>query len=405
MIIGIDASRANRDFKTGTEWYSYYLIKNFLDLDKDNKFVLYSDKRLSESFLRDLKIDERDNVEVRILRWPFKFFWTLGRMSIEMIFNRPDILFVPAHVIPFFSPKRTVTTIHDVGFLNNTGLYSSDVVVFESNIFKKITRFFVRIFTLGKFNLGSSDYLKWSTIFALKNAKKIITVSNFTKKEILSNYKEAKEDKIVAIYNGYNNNLYRKIDDQEELNEILLKYGVKGKYFLYVGRIEKKKNIKTLLQAFYSFKEINKERKYKLVLVGNIGYGYEDLKYLMEELDISDDVIMLGWVDEADMPHIFNASRAFIFPSLYEGFGIPIIQAMACGVPVIASDIDVFKEIGGDIPVFFERLSEEDLYFKMELIESDEEGRRKVIERGLKHVNNFSWEKCAKETLKEIKNI
>ncbi|MFA5421044.1 MAG: glycosyltransferase family 1 protein [Patescibacteria group bacterium] len=405
MTIGIDASRANRDFKTGTEWYSYYLIKNFIELDKESQFILYSDKKISESFLKDLKLSERNNVKVKVLKWPFKFFWTLGRMSIEMIFNRPDILFVPAHVIPFFSPKKTITTIHDVGFLNNTNLYDSDVVLFESSFRKKITRFFVKIFTFGKFSLGSSDYLKWSTVFALKNAKKIITVSNFTRNEILNNYKKVKSDKLVAIYNGYNNNLYRKIDNQEEIKSVLLNYGIKGNYFLYVGRIEKKKNIKTLLQAFYCFKEADRDRKYKLVLVGNIGYGYDELKYLIEELDISEDIIMLGWVEESDMPYLFNASQAFIFPSLYEGFGIPILQAMACGVPVIASDIEVFKEIGANVPLFFSKFNDEDLYYKMELVDGDKNGREIVISRGLEYVKNFSWEKCARETLEEIKNL
>ena len=119
MVIGIDASRANKKFKTGTEWYSYYLIINLIKLDSENKYILYSDQPLSSSFLFDLDLEKNTHVRVKVLKWPSKYLWTLGRMSLEMIFCRPDVLFVPAHVLPFFSPKKTINTIHDVAFLKD----------------------------------------------------------------------------------------------------------------------------------------------------------------------------------------------------------------------------------------------------------------------------------------------
>ncbi len=404
MKIGIDASRANREFKTGTEWYSYYLIKNLIEIDKENKYILYSDKPLSEGFLQDLNLENNKHVKVKILKWPFKFFWTLGRLSLEMIFSRPDILFVPAHVMPLFFPKKSITTIHDVAFVGNECLYEKEVVDFESNLLKKIVKFFISILTRGKCELRASDYLNWSTRFALKRVKKVISVSNFTKKEILSNYK-INPDKIAVVYNGFNSDLYKKIEDKNILSRTLFDYGLDNPYFLYVGRIEKKKNISLLISAFNLYKENNKESREKLVLVGNIGFGYDEIKYMISEFDLFRDIVMLGWVEEKDMPYIFNGAKAFIFPSLHEGFGIPILQSMACGVPVIASEISVLKEVGGESPLFFNPKNAEDLCSKMELVVSDKKKVAEIIKLGFLRAENFSWKKCAEETLKEIKSL
>lgn len=404
MKIGIDASRANREFKTGTEWYSYYLIKNLIEIDKENKYILYLDKPASDYFLKDLNLENNKHVKVKLLKWPFKFFWTLGRMSLEMIIARPDVLFVPAHVMPFFFPKKSITTIHDIAFIRNKRLYNKEVVEFNSNLVKRIFRVFVNIFTRGKCKLRSSDYLNWSTKFALKRVKKIISVSNFTKKEILAHYK-IKGEKIVVVHNGFIDSLYKKIDNQNEVENVLFSYGLNNPYFLYAGRIEKKKNISLLIRAFNLYKERNKNSKEKLVLIGNIGFGYDEIKYIISEFDLFKDVVMLGWVDEKDMPHIFNGAKAFVFPSLYEGFGIPILQAMACGVPVIASDIEVLKEVGGDSPLFFDPGNEEELCSKLELVIKDEEMVKKMVESGLLRSKNFSWRKCAEETLREIKSL
>ena len=147
MIIGIDASRANRPQKTGTEWYSYYLIRWLAKLDNKNKYILYTDKALRGGLIDlttnqhensnepEISIDENcnqklisphDNFECRILNWPFNFFWTLARLSMAMVRKKPDVLFVPAHSLPLIYPKKTLITIHDVGFARETRLYNSE---------------------------------------------------------------------------------------------------------------------------------------------------------------------------------------------------------------------------------------------------------------------------------------
>jgi len=143
MIIGIDASRANRSFKTGTEWYSYYLIINLIEIDLENNYILYTDKPLNQAFLFDLDLSRHTNVKIKYLKWPFKYMWTLGRLTLEMIFNRPDVLFVPAHVLPLFSPKKTINTIHDIAFMENNNLYNENIINNSFSLRNKIINFFM----------------------------------------------------------------------------------------------------------------------------------------------------------------------------------------------------------------------------------------------------------------------
>ncbi len=405
MTIGIDASRANRDFKTGTEWYSYYLITNLIKIDKENKYILYSDKPLNRAFLNDLNLSNNKNVRVKVLKWPFKYFWTIGRLSLEMIFKRPDALFVPAHSLPLFFPKKTINTIHDIAFISNDVIYSKDVSSDVSASSYKLLNFFVKIFTFCQYSFKSTDHLKWSTKFALRKARKIIAVSNFTKNDILKNYKKISPNKIKVIYNGFNNELYRPVEDEDIKESVLKKYGIPEDFLLYVGRLEKKKNIYNLIEGFSIFKENNKDSSNKLVLIGSAGFGYDEMKYIIEELGLEDDIINLGWVEEDDLPCIFNKANVFIFPSLYEGFGIPVIQAMACGVPVLSSDIDVLMEVAHDCALFFDRFNPIDMARKLEEILFDKELRQNLISKGLSHSKNFSWEKCARETLEEINSL
>lgn len=404
MIIGIDASRANKDFKTGTEWYSYYLIINLIELDRQNKYILYSDKPLNEAFLSSLNLEKNSHVKIKVLNWPFKYLWTLGRMSLEMIFSRPDVLFIPAHVLPFFFPKKTINTIHDIAFVKNNCLYNQEMSVDNSKNSDFWLNFLVKFFTFGKYQFKSTDYLNWSTKFALKRAKKIIAVSNFTKKEILDNYRKIDSEKIAVVHNGYIDSLYKIIDNQESTELVFKKYGIDYKFFLYVGRLERKKNIYNLIEAFSIYKENNNGSE-KLVLIGSAGYGYDEMKYMIEELGIEKEVIVLGWVEEEDLPYIFNKAEIFIFPSLYEGFGIPVIQAMACGAPVLLSNIDVLQEVAQDAALFFDCHNSADLAQKIELIQKDKDLKKDLVEKGLLRCQNFSWKKCAQETLDIINNL
>lgn len=424
MVIGIDASRANRQHKSGTEWYSYYLIRALAKIDSENQYLLYSDKPLIGGLLNltddinttddsHVRMDKHgfqklysphDNFNAKILKWPFNNFWTQGRLSLEMIFNAPDILFIQAHTLPFIHPEKSIITIHDIGFEREDCLYSKEQIGPQNINLRKFIDFIVLLFTRGKYGANTKDYLRWSTRFALKNAAKVITISDFSKNEIISVY-GVSETHICSIHNGYNSQLYKKIDDQEKINKVLDKYGIERPYIFYVGRLEKKKNTPALIEAFALMRKENKNIRHKLILAGDASFGYDDVKYAIKEFEVDDEVLMTGWVDEEDLPYIYAGAEAFIFPSLYEGFGIPLAQAMSMGTPIAASRAASIPEVVGEAALLFDPASINEMADSMKKIILDEDLRKKLKELGSERAKNFNWEKCAEETLAEIKKM
>jgi len=403
MIIGIDASRANRQRKTGTEWYSFYLIKNLAVIDKVNTYWLYLNAPASLDLIK--AIEGNPNFIFKYLNWPFNSFWTLGRLSLEMLYKRPDVLFVPAHTLPLFGPRKTVNTIHDIAFFREKNLYFSQQLKTTRIGVRPLINFFVKVLTRGKYRADSVDYLYWSTNFALRHAKKIITVSEFTKQEILNLCPKANAKKIKVIHNGYNTDLFKPLNDPEKTQKILAKYNISQPYFLYVGRLERKKNTPNLIEALALLRDNHPEVKEKLVLIGNASFGFDEVKYVIEEFNLNNDVLIPGWVDEADLPYIYNAASAFIFPTKHEGFGIPILESMACGLPTTSSNLPVLREVAGEAILYFDQNDKNSIAEAMFKIISDDSLRQELRLRGLSQSSKFSWEKCARETLFELENF
>ncbi|MDP2736558.1 MAG: glycosyltransferase family 1 protein [bacterium] len=426
MLIGIDASRANRKFKGGTEWYSYYLIRELAKIDSKNQYILYSDKPLIGG-LADLTNENQaasagiidsygwpaspelqrgeqqikspfGNFRVKILKWPFTYFWTQIRLSYEMLVRRIDILFVPAHTLPVIHPKKSIVTIHDIGFERFAKLYSSDKIGPESGLISNVLNFFAELFTGGKFHSNILDYHSWSTKFALEHAKIIIAVSEFTKQEMVEFYK-ADAEKIKVVCNGFNDQLYRPIQDAEKINQVLSQYDIKTPYIFYAGRLEKKKNIANLVEAYAIMKQKFKDIKHNLVLVGSAGLGFDKVKDVINEFNLHENIIVTGWVPEADMPYIYNGADLFVFPSLYEGFGIPLLEAMASGVPIAASNTASIPEVVKNSALLFDPENKDDMAEKMAKILLDKQLADKLISRGLERAKDFCLAKCAKETL------
>ncbi|MGI6374038.1 MAG: glycosyltransferase family 4 protein [Patescibacteria group bacterium] len=402
MIIGIDASRANRQRRTGTEWYSFYLIKNLAKLDKENTYWLYLDEPISPDLLEVVKTNY--NFVIKYLDWPLASFWTLGRLSWEMIWRAPEVLFIPAHTVPLIRPKRTVNTIHDIAFYRERHLYLSQQPRSTKFGFRSLANLIIKMFTLGKYGACSVDYLYWSTEYALKKAEQIISVSEFTKQEIFNFFPKTKPTKVQVVHNGYNSELYRPLAEPEKTQAILDKYNLSQPYFLYVGRLEKKKNTPMLIEALGILKEEHPEVKEKLVLIGNASFGFDEVKYVIEEFDLNHEVLIPGWVAEEDLPYIYNAAHAFIFPTRHEGFGIPILEALACNLPTVASDLPVLKEVAGEAVLYFDHHDKDQLAQAMYRIIKDESLRQELIAKGQEQVAKFSWEKCAAETLAVLVN-
>ncbi|HNX10939.1 MAG TPA: glycosyltransferase family 1 protein [bacterium] len=405
MTIGIDASRANREFKTGTEWYSYYLIKNLAELDQKNRYILYGLDAWRPELAKIIK--EHKNIRGKILGWPFTYFWTLGRLSLEMLWRRPKLLFVPAHALPLIHPRRSIVTIHDIAFKKEKQVYNEQTVERGGKFLRRMVIVLVKYFSflVGRgFKYEPTTYLDWSTRFALRHAKKIITVSQFTKNELINTYR-AHPDKITVVHNGYNAEAYHLINNQEKINAVAAKYGLDFPYLLYVGRLEKKKNIPLLVEAFALLKERHPEIKEKLVLVGQASFGYDEIKYIVEEYNLNKEVIMPGWIEEEDLPYLHNRASAFVFPSRHEGFGIPVIQALACGLPTAVSDLPVMREVVAEAAIYFDKDDKEDMTQKLYTLLSDKSLRQELRAKGLSRASQFSWEKCARETLKVFQSV
>ncbi|MFH0951049.1 MAG: glycosyltransferase family 1 protein [bacterium] len=423
MVIGIDASRANKKHKSGTEWYAYYLIKALAQLDDKNEYILYTDQPLhaglldltQENFSQAIanlpdkqgwqKITSpHNNFKGKVLRWPFRFLWTQGRLSLEMLWHRPDVLFVPAHALPVIHPQKSVVTIHDIGFKETEKLYSQDLITPQTGLDYRMLRLLIKIISRGDYVGSQLDYLHWSTQYALDKAKRIITISNFSKSEI-AKYYQADSDKIKVIYNGYNDRLYKPTALSEATQAVWQKYGISQPYIFYVGRLEKKKNTDKLIEAFALVKQHHPEIKHKLVLVGDASFGFDEIKYQINEFNLNDDIVITGWVAEEDMPHIFSQATAFIFPSNYEGFGIPLLQAMACGTPIVASNIASIPEVAGSVALLFDQTKVHDMAEKIAKIILNQDLREQLIQAGLTRVKNFNWQICAQETLKVINEM
>ena len=373
MIIGIDASRANRDHKTGVEWYAYYIIKNLVEMDHDNDYILYSDKPLKDDLARLCR--EHSNCKEMVLHWPFRRFWTLGRLSWEMVMRPPDVLFVPAHTLPLFSRAKMVNTIHDVAFMIYPQFYSH----------------YERL------------HLRWSTRFALSRAEQIITVSNFTKQEIFRYFLMAQEDKISVVHHGYDKALYHPVVDRTADSRILDYYRLEKPYFIYIGRLESKKNIVGLLNAFRNFCQARPNDKTMLVLAGQRSHDYAPINNLLADPIIKGRAKELGWVPEQDLPVLLRQSMAFIYPSWYEGFGLPVIQSMACGVPVLASRVGSLPEIGAHAALYFDPADQDELLDKMKQLADDAVLRRQLSQAGLRRAVKFSWSQAAAQTLEILK--
>jgi glycosyltransferase involved in cell wall biosynthesis len=427
MIIGIDATRANRQHKTGTEWYSYYLIRWLAKLDSQNQYILYTDRPLTGGLVDlttvqfDPGLEKNDdpcfdkggyqiikspynNFRAKILRWPSDFLWTQGRLSIEMLKRPVDVLFVPAHTLPWVHPKKSVVTIHDVGFQADKQLYEDEKIGPNGKWKRRFLDWLVCLATRGKYRARTLDYQIWSTEYALKRAKGIITVSEFSKQELLK-FNSKLGDKIKVIYNGYNKYLYKRVTDELSVKKVLDSYGIEQPYFFYVGRIERKKNIPALIEAFAALKEGGECVPHKLLLAGNASYGYDETNYLIRLYGLEDEVIMPGWIEENDMPFIYSGAEAFVFPSNYEGFGIPLLQAMACGVPVACSNTASLPEVVADAALYFDPHQPSSIADAMLQIISDNEAIRIIVKKGYKRSEVFSWEKTARETLKYINGL
>lgn len=373
MTIGIDVSRANKEQKTGVETYAYFLVEEmkkitdnrtvFYPNNQDVKVILYS----REPLIGPLGILP-DGWESRVLRWPPKRLWTQLRLSFEMLVRPPDVLFVPAHTVPLIHPKKTVMTVHDIAAIKFPGTYN----------------WFERWYTI------------WSARYAAKKLWRVIVPSRYTKFEMEKMFGNNRQSPARVIPLGYDIR-YQKIHDAKRIDAVLKKYHIRKPFVLSVGRLEEKKNTRRIIEAFEKI-----SNNHQLALIGMPGYGYESIAEAIKRSPCRFDIIELGWIPTEDIVAVMNAADVFVFPSLYEGFGVPILEAFACGTPVLTSRGTSTEEVGGDAAIYVNPGDSNAIAQGIARLLSDYELREACVEKGLKRVREFSWKKCAVETWRVV---
>jgi len=370
MLLGIEASHANRQKRTGVEEYCFQIIERLKKvIPADTRVVLYSEKKLI-SPLSDLP----PNWESKIIKWPFKKGWSQFALSKYFLKNSPDVFFAPGQLVPFICPKKTITTIHDSAFKVFPGAY----------------RF------LGR------QYLKLMNLLILKKTKIIITPSEFSKNELIRIYNYPNSQNIKVVYHGYDDQKYkpREITESEK-QKLFNKYNIQKPFHIFIGRLEEKKNIINIIRAF---EQIKNRIDGQLLLVGQYGQGAKEIKSVIDRSERKQDIITPGWVDESDLPLLLNLSLALIFPTKYEGFGFPLLFAMASGCPSLASKGHSLEEIGDNASVYVDSDSIRQISEAIIKLYFDKDFCALMVKNGLKQAQLFSWEKSARETWEILRN-
>lgn len=395
MILGIDASQANKVQRTGTEWYAFHIITQWM---RSNPFFGYTVRLYVREPLRPDFGSMPKGWEVRVLRWPPKIFWTHVRLSWELFWHPINALFIPAHTIPLKHPDNTFTTIHDVGFEATPEVYSKKSVVHvESFIVQKVLTTFIRCVTLGSYGAHELDYQRFSVRYAISHAKKIFTVSHFSKKEILRFFPT--NTPIIVAENGIDHSEFYFPINQTKIEKIKRKYHIQN-YVLALGRIEKKKKSLELIETFYEYTKKSTSSNTKLVFAGPDGHGAEEVRDFAKKHLLESRVIFLGWVQQQDIASLLAGASCFVFFSAYEGFGVPLVQSLAVGTPVLSSPLDVFKEIGGRyITTCDTQHTLECAKILQEILENKKAGH---IKEASIHSKKYSWESTAKKIAGEI---
>jgi len=365
MIIGIDASRANHECKTGVEWYAWHMIAGLKkEISENIQVVLYTDKPL----VGELAIMPK-NWKEKVLKWPPKRLWTQFRMSLEMFFNPPDVLFIPAHVFPIIHPKKTIMTVHDIAAVRFPESY---------NCFERW-------------------YSVWSARYAVRKLWKVIVPSNFVKKElgIFDTFDCGFQGRVFVVHHGFDSN-FKIINDSNKINKVLNKYGLKKPFIMTLGRLETKKNTTRIIEAFDLVRK--KITDVELLLVGKPGFGFQEVQKAIDSSPNKKFIIQPGWVDDEDLSYLMNGAGIFLFPSLYEGFGIPVLEAMACGTPVVTSFGSSLDEIGGNAVVYVNPEKTDDIAKSVINLLEVPALRERCIEAGLEIVEKFSWEQSVQKT-------
>ncbi|MEN9937081.1 MAG: hypothetical protein RLZZ387_3660 [Chloroflexota bacterium] len=366
MHIGIDISRIAVAARTGTEHYTYELLAAIARRDRATRYTLYCNRTPED--LPPLGT----NFALRPI--PLPRLWTHARLSAELLRRPPDVLFVPAHVIPLGAPlarhTRAVVTVHDLGYLRFPQAHTR----------------------------AQRLYLRLSTVWSARVAARVIAPSAATKEDLVR-LAGVSAAKIAVVHHGVGRQGEGEIGGRRRVWELV---GGETPYFLYVGTIQPRKNLARLIEAFAQLSTLHPEVGARLVLVGKRGWLAEGIERRAAELGVADRVRFTGYVPDEELPALFAEALAFVFPSLYEGFGMPVLEAMAAGAPVLTSTTSSLPEVAGDAALLVDPEETGAIAAGLARLATEPALRAELRRRGYDRAAQFSWDRCAEETLQVL---
>lgn len=372
MRIGIDI-RSLIFTRAGISCYTFNLIKALSAVDKENEYLLFCNTKSGYDWSGYFRVKED------VIRFPHlgrftEKLWEEVFLPQRLLAKKIDVFHSPRYMLPKKKPCHFIVTIHDLSF-------------------KRIPQLFTRkVF----------DCVNHWVEFSVEKADKIIAVSGHTKNDLINLF-NAKAEKIEVIYEGVDEN-FRPVKTPESLKEIKHKYNLPEKFILFVGTIEPRKNIKRLIEAFYDLTK-NRKMEHSLVIAGGKGWHYDDVFNTVEKLKLGKKIIFTDYVRGSELPLLYNAADLFVYPSLYEGFGLPPLEAMACGVPVVTSNTSSLPEVVGDAAVLVDPADVQTMAEAIKQTLEDKNLREKMIKQGFIQAKKFSWEATAIKTLNVYERV
>jgi glycosyltransferase involved in cell wall biosynthesis len=367
--------------RVGSGEFCFQLLSYLAKLDTKNQYSIF----LPMHPTLDLPKEKKN--------WKYNVFhsrklWTLLGLSAELKKHKLDVFFSPTHYLPFYTFSPAVISILDVSYL------------YYPNLFNKRDLY---------------QLMLWGR-YSIKKAKKIITISQSSKNDIIKMYK-VKPDKVVVIYPGVRygspSSKVNKVSKVKSMENLKKKFGISSPYILFVGTLQPRKNVTKLIEAFSKLvnqkSEVRSQKSeiqsLQLVIVGKKGWKYEEILEAPKKFNVKDQVKFLDSVSDEDLPALYKNALCFCLPSLYEGFGLPVLEAMQYGCPVLTSNVSSLPEAGGDAALYFDPSNVDDIKEKLEFIIQNSKFRIEMIKKGYEQVKKFSWEKSAKETLQVLTEL
>ncbi len=363
MRIGIMLRHLNpHGTEMGTRIYTENIVNGILETDHQNEYLLiYKDENLLGTF------PTKENVTETVLKIPTKLLW--DQIGIPLLARREklDLIFNPKFSVPLLTKRKTVFVMHGM----------------EWFVYPEVYKW------------GDVHYVKLAMPLYCKKADKIIAVSHLVETDMIK-YMKVNKDKIKVIYEGYNK-IFKPVNSNEFLNIIRNKYKLPGEFILYVGDIFPSKNFGRLVTAFNN---LQRKINIPLVVAGRKRWKYEDDMNLIEKFNLKNKILFVGRVPQKDLVGFYNLAKMLVFPSLDEGFGLPVIEAFACGCPVIASGTGALPEVGGHAAYYIDPYNVYEIEKAMFEVLTNKSLRQSLIENGFEQAKKFSWENNVNQTLK-----